>query len=145
MTAPNPNSILEELVTKYDIALQVWPIYSLLNGERIESGFELELIGSHSNDFDHLDPRCRECTRVRTALSLIAKHIVQQKLLSVHLPYSCDILDHSSSILCSSRYGNRPAVNVSINVNFQNGSIKVEGTILSKLKKYLAEFGISEK
>lgn len=140
-----PCSTLEELVGQYHIVLQVWPQYSFLGCQRVQIGFELELIGSHSSDPNHLNPTCTKCVGVRAALRRIAGHIILHGSCGDDARYTFELFDHPTSILCSPRYGNRPAVNVSINVEFRSGSLPREDRLLSQLKRQLSVLGIHER
>src|SRR5512143_960243 len=82
---------LSELVTTSDVLLQVWPVYSVRNRERVQVGFELELLGSHSLDPSHLDPGCPKCSRLRAALYGVAGYFAREAHLNEHGPLSCTV------------------------------------------------------
>jgi hypothetical protein len=58
MTTAALNSRVQSLVTKYGIFWQCWPQFGQAHGERCLVAFELELIGSHTSDLNHIDPAC---------------------------------------------------------------------------------------
>jgi hypothetical protein len=51
------NSRVQSLVTEYGVFWQFWPQFEQTHGERRLVGFEVELIGSHTSDLNHVDPR----------------------------------------------------------------------------------------
>src|SRR4029453_4338228 len=84
-------SALTEFVKRYDVFLQVWPVYSLYNHERSQAGLELELFCSHTSDPSHLDPNCSECRRARSALYFIAEYFTHEFNSNGSLPLFCTI------------------------------------------------------
>ena len=51
-------------VTEYGIFWELWPQFVGTGSERQSVGLEVELIGSHTMDANHLDPTCPMCRRV---------------------------------------------------------------------------------
>ncbi len=110
---------LSELVTTSDVLLQVWPVYSVRNRERVQVGFELELLGSHSLDPSHLDPGCPKCSQLRAALYGVAGYFAREAHLNDHSPLSCTVTS-PSSIACLQRYNNRAFVRISIELQMRS-------------------------
>lgn len=139
------NSQVQSLVAEYSIFWQLWPQFEQIHGERRLVGFEVELIGSHKTDLNHLDPACPACRHVRSVLLAIADAMPRET--SFHqgcLTYNIDA--HSNSILCLPALGNRSAVSVSIYVfwNRSNGE-SFETYLLNEIKAFANGWGIHQR
>src|SRR5215471_14724557 len=136
--------VLQSLVAEYSIFWQSWPQFEQKNGERGLVGFEVELIGSHPSDLNHVDPACCRCRNVRAVLLTIADLLPREASLGENsLTYNID--SHSNLILCLPAFGNRSAVSVSIYVswNRSNGQ-SFETDILTAIKSFLNRWGIHQ-
>jgi hypothetical protein len=145
MGTPALNSRLQFFVTEYGIFWQFWPQFEQIHGERCLVGFEVELIGSHTSDLNHVDPACPTCRQVRSVLLEIADLMPQDASFSGNsLTYNID--SHSNSIVCLPALGNRSAVWVSIYVflNRANGQ-SVETDPLNEVKTFLNRWGIHQR
>ena len=139
------NSRVQSLVTEYGVFSQFWPQFEQTDGERHLVGFEVELIGSHTSDLNHVDPACPTCRHVRSVLLAIADLMPGELTLSRNsLTYNID--SHSNSILCLPTLGNRSAVSVSIFVSWNrpNGQ-SLETDLLSEIKAFLNGWGIHQR
>ncbi len=134
-----------ELVTKSDVLLQTWPVYSLRNKERVQVGFELELLGSHSVDPGHLDPGCPECCRLRAALYGVAGHFAHEANLNGQGPLFCTVTS-PSSIVCLQRYNNRAFVRVSMELHARSDVALGPSEIarINELRARMRDRGIRE-
>jgi hypothetical protein len=145
MATPTLNSRLQFLVTEYGVFWQFWPQFEQTHGERCLVGFEVELIGSHTSDLNHVDPACPTCGHVRSVLLAIADLMPRDASLSGNsLTYNID--SHSNSIVCLPALGNRSAVWVSIYVflNRANGE-SFEPDLLNEVKTFLNRWGIHQR
>jgi hypothetical protein len=145
MATPTLNSRLQFLVTEYGVFWQFWPQFEQTHGERCLVGFEVELIGSHTSDLNHVDPACPTCGHVRSVLLAIADLMPRDASLSGNsLTYNID--SHSNSIVCLPALGNRSAVWVSIYVflNRANGE-SFEADLLKEVKTFLNRWGIHQR
>ena len=145
MATPVLNSRVQSLLTEYGVFWQFWPQFEQIHGERRLVGFEVELIGSHTFDLNHLDPACPRCRNVRSVLLTIADLMPRELALSRNaLTYNID--SHSSSILCLPALGNRSAVSVSIYVSW-NGSNgpALETDLMNGIKASLNRWGIHQR
>ena len=145
MTTPALNSRVQSLVTEYGVFWQFWPQFEQTHGERHLVGFEVELIGFHTSDLNHVDPACPACRHVRSVLLAIADLMPGELAFSRNsLTYNID--SHSNSILCLPALGNRSAVSVSIYVfwNRSNGQ-SFETDLLSEIKAFLNGWGIHQR
>jgi len=132
-------------VAEYGVFWQLWPQFEQTPGERRLVGFEVELIGSHTSDLNHVDPACPMCRHVRSVLLAIADLIPGELTLSRN-SLTCNIDSHSNSIVCLPALGNRSAVWVSIYVflNRTNGQ-SFETDPLNEVKTFLNRWGIHQR
>jgi len=145
MSTTSLNTRVQSLVAEYSVFWQFWPEFEQIHGERRLVGFELELIGFHTSDLNHLDPACSACRHVRSVLLAIALAMPREtSFRQNYLTYNID--SHSNSILCLPALGNRSAVSVSIHVvwNRSNGQ-SFETDLLSEIKAFLYGWGIHQR
>ena len=145
MTTPASNSRATSLVTEYGVFWQFWPQFQQAHGERRLVGFEVELIGSHDSDLNHLDPACPKCRNVRAVLLAIADLLRRDTIVGESsLTYNID--SHSNTILCLPALGNRSVVSISIYVSWNpaNGQ-PYETDLLAGIKSFLNKYGIHQR
>lgn len=144
MATPGLNSQVQSLVTEYSVFWQFWPQFDQTHGERRVVGFEVELIGSHPSDLNHLDPGCSKCRTVRTVLLMIADLLPREALGDNCLVYNVD--SHSNSILRLPALGNRSAVSVSVYVSWSRSNGRsFESDLLTEIKTFLSRWGIHQR
>jgi len=133
------------LLAAYGVFWQFWPQFEQTHGERHLVGYEVELIGSHTTDINHIDPDCPDCRHVRSVLLKIANLLEAEPIFSQQ-SLTCNTDSHSNSILCLPALGNRFAVSVSIYVlwNGTNGQL-LETNLLTEIKLFLAQWGIHQR
>lgn len=107
------NAEVQSLVAEYGVFWQLWPQFEQTHGERCLIGFEVELIGSHTSDLNHVDPACPTCHHVRSVLLAIADFMPGELTLNRN-SLTDNIDSHSNSIVSLPALGNRPAVWLSI-------------------------------
>jgi len=139
------SSRLQSAVFEYGIFCQLWPQFDGSNGEHRLVGAEVELIGSHTLDSNHLDPACPACHHVRSALLTIANDLVQQTgIASRH--FIIDVDSRANLILILPALGSRSLVTVSINVSWNQGiGNDAQSDVLSDIKQFLSECGIHQR
>ena len=145
MATPALNSRVQSLVTEYGAFSQFWPQFEQTHGERRLVGFEVELIGSHTSDLNHVDPSCPTCRHVRSVLLSIADLMPGELTLSRDfITYNID--SHSNSIVCLPALGNRSAVWVTIffSLNRANGQ-SLETDLLNEVRTFLNRWGIQQR
>ncbi len=124
----------------------VWPYRTVIDREVRQIGFELELMGSHCVDPNHLDPGCPRCRRVRGALLVVAEHLANHVFPNLQESLTYEIDSHSTSIVYSA---NRACVSVSIVVMHRHAFDRaIDGSdnlVLGSLKQSMAEIGITER
>lgn len=139
------NSRLQSLVSQYGVFWQFWPQFEQTHGERCLVGFEVELIGSHSSDLNHIDPSCPTCRNVRAVLLTIVDLIPGELALSRN-SFTYNIDSHFNSILCLPALGNRSAVSVSIYVSRSGSNGQpLETDLLTEIKNFLNSCGIHQR
>ena len=139
------NSRAQSLITEYGVFWQFWPQFEQAHGERRLAGFEVELIGSHTSDLNHVDPACPACRHVRSVLLAIADLMPGKLTLSRNsLAYHID--SHSNAIVCLPTLGNRSAVWVSIYIflNRANGQ-SFEADLLDEVRTLLSNLGVHQR
>lgn len=145
MATPALDLQVQSLVTDYSVFWQFWPQFEQTHGERHLVGFEVELIGSHPSDLNHLDPGCPKCRDVRSVLLLIADLLPRE----ARLGESClmyDVDSHSNSIVRLPALGNRSAVSVSVYVSWSRSRGQPFETDLStEIKTFLSRWGIHQR
>ena len=139
--------VMTESVATEEVFMHVWPVPTLTSdGTRRESAHEVELIGSHTADPNHLDPSCSACHQLRSRLQAMARMAVERVAPSAgHLP-DLDIYYDPGCIVCSPS-GQRPCVTVSIYVHVQqdHSPSTTSADTVSQLKNILYKFGVREK
>jgi hypothetical protein len=145
MATPALDSRLQFVAAEYGVFWQSWPQFEDANGEHRLVGMELELIGRHASDLNHIDPACPLCRHVRSVLLEIADGMLREAVLTRDfLTYLID--SHSNSILCLPALGNRSAVSVSVYVYRNGASGQPSDTdLLTAIKTYLDKWGIHQR
>lgn len=145
MATPALASRVQSLAAKYGVFWQSWPQFENINGEHRLIGTELELIGTHASDLNHLDPACPLCRQVRSVLLEIADRTLREAVLTRGvLSYLVD--SHSNSILCLPALGNRSAVSVSVYIYWNGASGQPSDTgLLAPIKTHLDKWGIHQR
>ncbi len=145
MASPTISPHATSVIREYGVFWQHWPEFEQIDGERRLVGLEVELIGSHDSNNNHLDPSCRMCHHVRLVLLGIADLIVQAlRGIENSLTYNVD--SHSNSILCLTALGNRAAVSVSVNLRWRPANSQAfDVDLQGKLRTFLAKHGIHQR
>jgi len=145
MATPALSSRVQSAVAEYGFFWQLWPQFDGTGGERRLVGLEMELIGSHTSDLNHLDPACPMCHHVRSVLLEIVGLLLREASPNQNrLTYEIDA--HSNSVLCLPALGNRSAVSVSIYVFWNRSSGQaLETDLVSEFKAFLARWGIHQR
>ena len=145
MASPAMSPHGPSVVSDYGVFWQQWPEFQQTDGERHLVGLEVELIGSHASNNNHIDPSCRMCHHVRLVLLGIAYLMVQDLRGCGHsVTYNVD--SHSNSVLCLPALGNQSAVSVSINIHWRNGAGQsFETDLQSSIRNSLAKQGIHQR
>jgi hypothetical protein len=145
MATPALESRVPFNVAEYGVFWQSWPQFEDANGEHRLVGIELELIGTHVSDLNHLDPSCPLCRHVRSVLLEIANLVLSEAVLARDvLTYLVE--SHSNSILCLPALGNRSAVSVSVYVYWNSTDGQwYETDLQAQIKRCLGKWGIYQR
>jgi len=136
---------LQSAVVGYGVFCELWPEFVRRDGELQKVGLEVELIGSHTPEIAHIDPECLMCSRVRTLLLAVARHIITG-MTSDSRPITCSIDSHTNSILCLPAQGNRSFVWVSLNIFWrEKARPSFEADMLCDIKDSLNKLGIRQR
>ncbi|MGH7908478.1 MAG: hypothetical protein ACRENW_01360 [Thermodesulfobacteriota bacterium] len=64
---------IKELVGQYKVCWEAWPEYHInQKGEKVQIGFELDLVSTHYHPEQSPTPGCNECVKVYEDLNQIA-------------------------------------------------------------------------
>jgi len=136
---------LQSAVVGYGVFCELWPQFLGRGGELQKVGLEVELIGSHTPEITHMNPACQMCSRVRTLLLAVARHIITG-MTSDSRPITCSVDSHTNSILCLPARGNRSFVWVSINIFWsEKARSSLEADMLCDIKDSLSKLGIRQR
>ena len=84
----------ESALLPFEAFYEVRPRYDCSKGERIQTGFEIELIGSHSEEDGHLDPSCQACHKVQNQLVAVAEIVTSTLQATGDRAVTCEIYCH---------------------------------------------------
>lgn len=101
-----------ELAAHFHVCSDVWPDYTFINHEKRQTGFQLELSGTHENASGHAEPGCPECHKVYQAMVRIAESVLAEK----NEDYTYEIQPYDQGIRYSPRHGNRPEITLAIRI-----------------------------
>ncbi len=139
---------LRELVKRHRVCWEVWPEHHIdRKGERIQIGFELNLMGTHGHSEPIIEPGCPECIKIYGDLRRIAGWIIPKKEFNTW--YEIGVFD--ASIYYSSQRRFRPEVVLTIKLLHREGfdrptdshEVHVLKEMEEKLKKLGARKGSS--
>ena len=64
---------LADLVRRYHVSWEAWPEYSMIGGQERQTGFELELSGTHESATEHMGRGCPACRQIYRALHALTE------------------------------------------------------------------------
>lgn len=137
-------AVLAQLVRKYRVCWEVWPEYSSVQGAAKQTGFELELIGTHPPSVGHMSPGCVECRLVFSALVDIAEAIIPTDRRDSEYP----IDGFDQSLRYAPERNNRPDVTLKIRIQHRSGFGPVddcERRCLLEMEERLRQLGAPQK
>lgn len=70
---------LADLVKRYRVCWEVWPEYSMISGQERQTGFELELSGTHESATQHMGRGCPACRQIYSALHSVTGRVLPQQ------------------------------------------------------------------
>lgn len=136
---------LEEVVRRYQVCWDVFPHEDMWNGARIQTGFDLELYGTHEAGMEHPSPGCPHCIQVYDALQAIALNIVPEG----RRPSVYELSPFDQSIRYSHLRNDRPDVLLTITIAHRGGRFdpidECEVRCLDEIKANLKEVGADQR
>ncbi len=141
---------LAELVKRYRVCWEVWPEYSMVDGQEKLVGFELTLSGTHESATQHTGPGCLSCRRIYSALHSLTEWVFPQE----EQPSIYQSRSYEAALRYSAVRGSQAALAVKIEV-----TLKVKIVLLKKFeqpadecekrcretKEHLSELGTCER
>ena len=135
---------LKKLVKRHRICWEVFPEYVYVNQKRLQTGFRLELIGTHGAGVDHPEPGCVRCQDVFGALRVVANWILpNEERLSMY-----EIGPFDTSIHYDRLRRNRPDIILAIRIMHRDGFAPVdpcEELCLKEMQQKLKGLGAPEQ
>lgn len=136
---------LMELVRKRDIHYRVWPYFLLVNGVRVQVGFELELRGIHDHVEGAVSPGCIHCVRAYEDLLKIAQWIMP----SEDRPSTHEIEHFDHALRYLPKHDFRPEVTLTIKTMHRDGFDQpvdaCEEACVKEMRKKLIQLGVPEE
>jgi hypothetical protein len=70
---------LADLVKRYYVCWEAWPEYSMIGGQERQTGFELELSGTHESATQHMGRGCPACRQIYSALHAVTGWVLPRQ------------------------------------------------------------------
>ena len=133
---------IKELVLQHKVCWEVWPEYHInQNGEKVQIGFELDLIGTHYHPTQSPLPGCVECAKVYEDLKRIAQWIMpKEERDSRYEIRSFDVSIHQAP-LRKFRKDITLAIKILHREGFDRPKDACEVECLKEMEKKLKDFG----
>lgn len=109
---------IRDLIQRYKICWEVWPEQIRTNAHLEQTGFELELLGTHPEGTGIVSPGCDACVEVYEALRQVAAFILPD---NTGLPTRYEIEPFEPALRYSSTRKNRPDVLLEIKIVHRQG------------------------
>lgn len=135
---------LKKMVKRYRVCWEVFPEYVYVDRKRLQTGFRLELIGTHEASAGHPEPGCVKCQDVFGALRVVAGWILPKE--ERPSMYEIGIFDHS--IKYDTLRRNRPDITLAIRIMHRAGFGPVdscEELCLKEMRQKLSELGAAQQ
>ena len=117
----NEIDFLKELVTKHKVCWDLWPEYYMdAKGQKIQVGFELDIVGTHYQPFHLPSPGCDECEKVYEDLRQIALWIMPHE----KRPSRYDIQIFDDALRYSKIRDFRPDVTLAVKIVHRDGFVQ---------------------
>lgn len=137
---------LRQLIRQHKVCWEVWPEFHInRDGEKVQIGFELDLIGTHYHPEQSPLPGCAECVEVYYDLKCIAQCIIPKGEHDSR--YEIRIFD--SSIHYSPRRKSRKDITLTLKILHREGFDRpvdaCEVECLKEMEKKLKELGAQKE
>ena len=137
--------IIEHMVDSYQVCWDVYPHEEMWNGARIQTGFDVELYGTHCRNEQHPTPGCQHCLEVYDALQAIALNILPEE----RRPSRYELSPFDRSIRYSHMRKDRPDVLLTITISHRNHPMECidecEVRCLNEIKQKLRDIGAEQR
>lgn len=137
-------SHLRELVNRFRVCWEVWPENIVVEHQKRQIGFALELCGTHEPGVEHPSPGCEHCLRVYAGLQQIATHIMPRE----ERPSVYDFQAYDYALHYAPKRRNRADVILTLKILHRSGYERpvdeCEVRCLTEMKQRLRELGASE-
>src|SRR4051812_15707631 len=137
--------IIEQVVERYQVCWEVYPHEEMWNGTRIQTGFDVELYGTHCCNGQRPTPGCEHCLEVYDALQAIGLSILPEE----RRPSKYELSPFDQSIRYSHMRKDRPDVLLTITVSHRNHPMEwideCEVRCLNEIKQKLRDIGAEQR
>ena len=137
-------SRLKELVKRFRVCWEVWPEYIVVEHQKRQIGFVLEICGTHEPGIEHPTPGCEHCQRVFAGLQEISMHIMPRE----QRPSVYEVQAYDHALRYAPKRRNRADVILALNIRHRTGFERpvdeCEVRCLTEMKQRLRELGASE-
>jgi hypothetical protein len=135
---------LHQLVRKHEVCYEVWPEYLMVQDNKVQVGFGLELCGTHGHKSGQRLPGCPQCQQTFEDLRHIANWIMPREERASRY----DIQPYDRALREAPKRGFRPEVNLTLKIlHREGGDLPVdpcEELCLKEMRGKLAELGVPE-
>src|SRR5262245_5936777 len=135
---------LRAIIQKHLVCFQIWPEQLIVQGQRVQVGFQLELCGIHESGADPKGPGCDNCYRVYEDLRRIAEWVKPQEGRPSR--YEIEPFDHALHVIGKSN--SRFEVILTMKILHRQGIDepldKCQELCLKEIRHKLAELQIRE-
>lgn len=135
---------VKQLVTEHQVCYEVWPEYLMVQGNKVQVGFSLELCGTHGHERSQPLPGCSQCYQVYEDLRRIADWIKPRE----KRPSYYEIQPYDRALHQSIRRRFRSEVSLTIRILHRQGFDRpvdeCEELCLKEMREKLAELGVLE-
>jgi len=135
---------LQDLIQKHRVCYEVWPAYLMVEGKRVQVGFELELCGTHEHEGDQFEPGCPQCHQTFDDLQQIAEWVKPKKARASRY----EIQPFDRALRETPKRGFRPEVVLSMKILHRHGFDQpvdeCEEFCLKEMQTKLRELGVPE-
>ena len=139
------NDALQQLVVRFKVCWDVFPHEEMVDGTRIQTGFDIELYGTHAVRAEVVSPGCPDCLVVYDALQVIALWV----LAAEHDECRLELSRYEQAIRYSHLRHDRPDVLFTITVVHSSACLEnadvCEVQCLDRIKKRLQALGTERR
>jgi hypothetical protein len=132
---------IKHFVEQFRVCWETYEEHTVVKDKIRETGFELDLFGTHEPGTEHISPGCANCKQVQLGLRQIADWILPHE----ERPSIYEVSMDEQSLTYSNHRRNRPDVQLTIRIlhrrDFEKPIDDCEKRCLQEMKTRLAEIG----